>query len=95
MIKEIQAKTLLARVKGPDDWFGLYYNMNLYRGCQHQCIYCDSRSECYQIEDFEHDVLVKANAVAITMTLPSFFVQAANPAVNPVSTINPGFLWRT
>ena len=63
MIKEIQAKTLLVRVKGPDDWFGLYYNMNLYRGCQHQCIYCDSRSECYQIEDFNHDVLVKTNAV--------------------------------
>jgi DNA repair photolyase len=65
MIKEIQAKTLLARLKGPDDWFGLYYNMNLYRGCQHQCIYCNSRSECYQIEDFNHDVLVKANAVAL------------------------------
>jgi DNA repair photolyase len=63
MIREIQAKTLLARVKGRDDWFGLYYNMNLYRGCQHQCIYCDSRSECYQIEDFNHDVLVKANAI--------------------------------
>jgi DNA repair photolyase len=63
MIKEIQAKTLLARVKGPDDWFGLYYNMNLYRGCQHQCIYCDSRSECYQIEDFNHDVLIKVNAI--------------------------------
>ncbi len=63
MILEIQAKTLLARVKGPDDWFGLYYNMNLYRGCQHQCIYCDSRSECYQIENFNHDVLVKANAI--------------------------------
>ena len=65
MIKEIQAKTLLARVKGPDDWFGLYYNMNLYRGCQHQCIYCDSRSECYQIEDFNHDVLVKVNAIEL------------------------------
>jgi DNA repair photolyase len=65
MIKEIQAKTLLARVRGPDDWFGLYYNLNLYRGCQHQCIYCDSRSECYQIEDFNHDVLVKANAIAL------------------------------
>jgi DNA repair photolyase len=63
MIQEIQAKTLVARVKGPDDWFGLYYNMNLYRGCQHQCIYCDSRSECYQIENFNHDVLVKANAI--------------------------------
>ncbi len=65
MIKEIQAKTILGRVKGPDDWFGLYYNMNLYRGCQHQCIYCDSRSECYQIEDFNHDVLVKANAIEL------------------------------
>ena len=65
MIKEIQAKTLLARVKGTDDWFGLYYNFNLYRGCQHQCIYCDSRSECYQIENFNHDVLVKANAIEL------------------------------
>ncbi len=65
MIKEIQAKTLLARVKGPDDWFGLYYNMNLYRGCQHQCIYCDSRSECYQIENFNTEVLVKANAIEL------------------------------
>ena len=63
MIKAIQSKTILARVKGPDDYFGLYYNMNLYRGCQHQCIYCDSRSECYQIEDFDHDVLIKSNAI--------------------------------
>ena len=38
--------------------------MNIYRGCQHQCIYCDSRSECYQIEDFD-DVLVKVNAVEL------------------------------
>ena len=37
--------------------------MNLYRGCQHQCIYCDSRSECYRIENFNTDVLVKANAI--------------------------------
>jgi DNA repair photolyase len=38
--------------------------MNLYRGCQHQCIYCDSRSACYQIEDFL-DVLVKVNAIEL------------------------------
>jgi DNA repair photolyase len=62
MIKEITAKVLLNPVKQPDDWFGLKYNMNLYRGCQHQCIYCDSRSECYQIENFS-DVLVKINAI--------------------------------
>jgi DNA repair photolyase len=62
MIREIEAKVMLAHVKQPDSWFGLKYNMNLYRGCQHQCIYCDSRSECYQIEDFS-DVLVKVNAI--------------------------------
>lgn len=64
MIREIEAKTLLSSVKQPDEWFGLKYNMNLYRGCQHQCIYCDSRSECYQIENFA-DILVKANAVEL------------------------------
>ncbi len=36
--------------------------MNLYRGCSHGCIYCDSRSVCYQIDhDFE-DIEVKINA---------------------------------
>ncbi len=64
MIKEITAKTLLSSSKQPDPWFGIKYNMNLYRGCQHQCIYCDSRSECYQIEDFS-DILVKVNAIEL------------------------------
>jgi DNA repair photolyase len=63
-IREIQARTLLATIKSPDPVFGMKYNMNLYRGCQHQCIYCDSRSECYQIEDFR-DVLVKVNAIEL------------------------------
>lgn len=37
--------------------------MNLYRGCTHGCIYCDSRSSCYQMNhDFE-DIEVKSNAV--------------------------------
>ncbi len=62
MIKEITAKTILNHVKQPDPWFGLKYNMNLFRGCQHQCIYCDSRSDCYQIEDFS-EIQVKINAL--------------------------------
>jgi DNA repair photolyase len=62
MIKEIHAKTILNHVKQPDTYFGLKYNLNLYRGCQHQCVYCDSRSECYQIENFA-DIHVKVNAV--------------------------------
>jgi DNA repair photolyase len=64
-IKEIQAKTILNHVRQPDDYFGLKYNMNLYRGCQHRCIYCDSRSLCYQIEDFDGEILVKVNAPAL------------------------------
>jgi len=65
MIKEIQAKTLVSRVKGIDTYFGLDYGMNLYRGCQHRCIYCDSRSLCYGIDRFDEDVLVKANAIEL------------------------------
>lgn len=64
MIKEIQAKTLLSTTKNPSAWFGVRYNMNIYRGCEHQCIYCDSRSECYCIENFR-DLLVKVNAIEL------------------------------
>ncbi|MEN6637362.1 MAG: radical SAM protein [Clostridiaceae bacterium] len=39
--------------------------MNLYRGCTHGCIYCDSRSKCYQFDhDFE-DIEIKSDAVKI------------------------------
>ncbi|MBM3127511.1 MAG: radical SAM protein [Chloroflexi bacterium] len=62
MIKQITAKTLLSSSKKPDPWFGIKYTMNLYRGCQHQCIYCDSRSECYRIENFA-EIHVKTNAL--------------------------------
>ena len=62
MVTEIQARVLLSSHPKPDPWFGIRYTMNLYRGCQHQCIYCDSRSECYRIENFA-DIQVKANAL--------------------------------
>lgn len=64
MIREIEAKTILASVRQPDSFFGLRYNLNLYRGCQHGCIYCDSRSLCYGIENFD-EVLVKVNALEL------------------------------
>jgi DNA repair photolyase len=38
--------------------------MNIYRGCPHGCIYCDSRSDCYQTEDFDR-VRVKADALRV------------------------------
>ena len=36
--------------------------MNLYRGCQHGCIYCDARSRCYQMDHLFEDIEVKENA---------------------------------
>ena len=36
--------------------------INVYRGCTHGCIYCDSRSTCYQMDHAFEDVAVKANA---------------------------------
>jgi len=59
----IPAKTIVQ--KSPNkNWFGSSYNMNIYRGCSHGCIYCDSRSDCYRIEDFD-TVRAKANALSI------------------------------
>lgn len=48
----IQVKSILSPRNG----------MNLYRGCTHGCIYCDSRSTCYQMDHAFEDVAVKENA---------------------------------
>jgi len=60
----IKAKTILSKVKYGSEWYGIDYNMNLYRGCPHGCIYCDSRSNCYHIDHFDR-VRGKENALSI------------------------------
>ena len=60
----IQAKSLLHKPKHADQWFGIDYNMNIYRGCSHGCIYCDSRSSCYGVDNFDR-VRAKANSGAL------------------------------
>ena len=44
---------------------GGHYGMNIYRGCSHGCIYCDSRSRCYQFTHAFEDIEVKRNAPAL------------------------------
>ena len=51
----IQSKSILSAGNG----------MNLYRCCQHGCIYCDSRSRCYHMDHRFEDVPVKENAVEL------------------------------
>ena len=59
----IPAKTIVTKTKD-SSWFGIDYNMNIYKGCCHGCIYCDSRSECYQIQEFDR-VRAKEDALVI------------------------------
>ena len=51
----VEAKSLLSRQNG----------MNLYRGCVHGCVYCDSRSACYHFTHAFEDIEVKQNAPAL------------------------------
>lgn len=62
-IEYVPAKSIVARTKS-NEWFGAEYNMNIYHGCNHGCIYCDSRSTCYQIADFDR-VRAKADALEV------------------------------
>lgn len=59
----IPAKHLLHRSRSTE-WFGTDHTMNIYRGCCHGCLYCDSRSDCYQNEAFDQ-VRAKADALRI------------------------------
>ena len=52
---EVEVKGILSAQNG----------MNIYRGCTHGCIYCDSRSTCYQINHAFEDIEVKSNATAL------------------------------
>lgn len=59
----ITTKTIISAYSD-NGWFGSNYKMNIYRGCNHGCIYCDSRSSCYQIEEFD-TIKIKSNALQI------------------------------
>ncbi|HEX2944505.1 MAG TPA: radical SAM protein [Clostridia bacterium] len=60
----IPAKTIISGYAANNSWFGCNYNMNIYKGCHHGCIYCDSRSECYRVENFD-EVRAKENALVL------------------------------
>ena len=54
----VHAKSILSAKNG----------MNIYRGCSHGCIYCDARSDCYQMNHAFEDIEVKINAPQLLET---------------------------
>lgn len=60
----IPAKSIISGYRENNNWFGTNYNMNIYKGCCHGCIYCDSRSDCYGIDNFDI-VRAKENSLEI------------------------------
>lgn len=51
----VKVKTILSAKNG----------MNLYRGCSHGCIYCDSRSNIYNMQHSFEDIEIKSNAIEL------------------------------
>ncbi len=60
----VKTRTIMTKSDQGKKWFGIDYHMNLYKGCSFGCIYCDSRSDCYHINNFD-EVKSKVNALEI------------------------------
>lgn len=62
----VDAKSVCRPSGFVDPWFIGGFGMNLYRGCEHGCVYCDGRAERYYVQgDFARDIQVKRNAVSL------------------------------
>ena len=67
-MSEISFKRLLTPARSEGEYFFRSdWTLNLYRGCNHGCVYCDSRSVCYHMEDFDR-VRVKRDCLAALET---------------------------
>jgi DNA repair photolyase len=65
IVEEVQARSLLSKRVEADDWFHSNHSMNLYRGCQFACAYCDGMAEHYYVDNFQNHIRVKTNAPEI------------------------------
>jgi DNA repair photolyase len=63
---EVVAKSLLRRSVVVDPFFLGRFGSNIYRGCEHGCLYCDGRAERYYVSGtFDRDIEVKSNALEL------------------------------
>ncbi len=65
-VSEVTARSILRKSSRVDSWFVSFCGMNLYRGCAHDCAYCDGRAEKYRVSgEFGTEVSVKVNALEL------------------------------
>ena len=68
-----RAKSIVIQRKHVDAWFVSRRHLNIYRGCGHNCVYCDGRDERYRVPDnFGEDIVARENA-------PQLLDDALNP----------------
>lgn len=60
--EKVKAKTLLSKRMNGDSWFHSNHSMNIYRGCEFACAYCDGMSEYYHVDNYTTHIRVKENA---------------------------------
>lgn len=64
--REVDVKSATRTSGAVDAWFLARWGVNLYRGCEHACAYCDGRAEKYRVEgSFENDIVIKRNIAAV------------------------------
>lgn len=64
IMEVLKTRTIMTKADQGNRWFGIDYQMNLYKGCPFGCIYCYSRCETYHINKFDK-VKIKENALEI------------------------------
>lgn len=60
----VKTRTIMTKSDQGNRWFGIDYHMNLYKGCSYGCIFCDSRSDAYHIDNFD-EIRSKVDALKI------------------------------
>jgi DNA repair photolyase len=58
----VKARSLLSKRIEGDSWFHSNHSMNVYRGCEFACAYCDGMSEYYHIDNYQTHIRIKENA---------------------------------
>ncbi|MFX1511471.1 MAG: radical SAM protein [Promethearchaeota archaeon] len=65
-IEKVNTKQILNKpAEKIDTWFWVKRGLNLYRGCEHNCRYCDGKAEYYRINNFGTHIQVKINAPSV------------------------------